>query len=203
MRGRQFLIPQAHSANPNVKDEVATWAKLKSPEDAVDYVQDRVKEGVDYIKLMHESGKIMGASFNMPSIEIQKAVISEAHKAGLIAVAHSLSLDDTIEILEAGVDGMTHTFSDQPPNQRVIDAYKKNGAHCNPTLATIGSLTTEGKQMQEKYAHDPRVTELLIGAGAADRLCMCISFAQKTGASVEHAYESVRQLKAAGIDIVV
>lgn len=158
---------------------------------------------MDYIKLMHESGSVLGLKLNMPSIETQKAIVAEAHKAGLLTVAHSLCLKDTIEILEAGVDGMTHTFSDEPPNQRLIDAYKLNNAHCNPTLATIGSLTAEGKQMQEKYAHDPRVTELLVGEDAAERLCMCMTFAQKAGASVEYAYESVRQLKAAGIDIVL
>jgi hypothetical protein len=32
--------------------EMATWPKLVSPEDGRKYVQNRLKENVDYIKLM-------------------------------------------------------------------------------------------------------------------------------------------------------
>ena len=172
-----------------------------TPEDGKKYVQDRLKENVDYIKLMHESGKVMGAEFNKPSLELQKAIIDEAHKAGLKVVAHSTCLEDTLEILEAGVDGMAHTFLDQPPNEELIAAYKKNNAHCNPTLAAMGSGTTEGQKTQEKFAHDPRVQHL-IGDVERQRLCMCMAFANHGGATSENAFETVRQLKRAGIDIV-
>jgi hypothetical protein len=192
----------AHSTNPNVHEEFALWPKLEKPEDARGYVEDRVKEGVDYIKLMHESGLLMGKQFNMPSIELQKAVIEQAHEKGLVTVAHALSRQDTIDILETGVDGLTHQFCDQPHNQRVIDAYKRNNAHLNPTLAALGSLTTEGKETQERFAHDPRIQHLL-PEDARHRVCACMSMCKVKGATVEHAYESVRQLKAAGIDILM
>lgn len=192
----------AHSTNPNIHEEFALWPKLEKPEDAKGYLEDRLKEGVDYIKLMHESGSLMNQQFNMPSIELQKAVIEQAHKHDLITVAHALTRKDTIEILEAGVDGLTHQFCDQPPTQRVIDAYKRNNAHLNPTLAALGSLTTEGKATQEKFAHDLRIQHLL-PEEARQRVCACMSMCKYEGASVEYAYESVRQLKAAGIDIVM
>ena len=160
-----------------------------------------MNEGVDYIKLMHESGTVMGAEFNKPSIELQKSVIDAAHKAGLKVVAHSTCLEDTVEILEAGVDGMTHTFLDQPPNDRLIAAYKKNNAHCNPTLGAMGSGTTEGQKTQEKFAHDPRVKHL-IAEPQREQMCMCMAFAKQAGATFENAFESVRQLKKAGIDIL-
>lgn len=75
----------AHSTNPNIKEEFALWPKLEKPEDAKGYVEDRVKEGVDYIKLMHESGLLMGQHFNMPSVDLQRAVIEHEIKAGLRA----------------------------------------------------------------------------------------------------------------------
>ena len=192
----------AHSTNPNVQEEFALWPKLEKPEDAKGYVEDRVKEGVDYIKLMHESVLLMGQQFNIPSIELQKAVIEQAHKNGLITVAHALSRQDTIDILDAGVDGLTHQFCDQPPSQQVIDAYKRNNAHLNPTLAALGSLTKEGKENQARFAHDPRIQHLL-PEEARHRVCACMSMCKVEGATVEYAYETVRQLKAAGIDIVM
>lgn len=153
-------------------------------------------------KLMHESGTVMGKKLPMPSMELQKAVIDEAHKHGLLTVAHATCLEDTIEILEAGVDGLAHTFVDQPPNERLIAAYKKDNAHLNPTLVTAGSLTTEGQAMQEKYAHDPRVQHLL-SEGAKQQMCLCMGFAALDGVTVENAYESVRQLKKEGITILI
>jgi len=194
------VVLAAHDT-PEVREEIAAWPKLTTPETGREYVRERVREGVDYIKLMHESGAFMGASFNKPSVELQKAVIDEAHKNGLVTVAHATCIADTVEILEAGVDGLTHMFIDQPADQRVIDAYKKNGAHCNPTLACMGSSTTEGQQLQEKFAHDPRVQRFL-GEAERERMCMCMGFAKENG-KVEHAYESVRRLKKAGVPIVM
>ena len=173
-----------------------------TPDDGRQYIQDRLAEGVDYIKLMHESGKIMGPEFNKPSIELQKAVIDEAHKNGLVCVAHATCKSDTLEILEAGVDGLTHCFVDEGPDDAVIAAYKKNNAHCNPTLSTMGSATTEGQKLQEKYAHDPRVINL-IGEKQREAMCLCMGFAKdKTGTTWENAFETVKQLKAAGITIL-
>ncbi|KAK5119632.1 hypothetical protein LTR85_007461 [Meristemomyces frigidus] len=200
--GWPMPVVLAHSTNPHVKEELATWPKLDTPESGRKYVQERVEEKVDYIKLMHESGTAMGQKFNKPSLELQRAVVEEAHKNGLIAVAHSTCLADTLEILSCGVDGMAHTFVDQPPTQELIDAYKKNGAHCNPTLACQGSCTAEGQKTQEKFAHDPRVKHLL-GEAERERMCMCMAFAKDTGGKVEYAFETVRQLKAAGVPILV
>lgn len=192
----------AHSTNPNIHEEFALWPKLEKPSDAAGYIQDRLKEGVDYIKLMHESGALMGADFNKPSLELQKAIIDEAHAHGLTTVAHALVKADTLAILSAGVDGLTHQFCDAPIDQSVIDAYKRNNAHLNPTLAALGSLTTEGKATQERFAHDPRVQHLL-PEEARHRVCACMEMCKVPGASVEFAYEAVRQLKAAGVDVLV
>lgn len=64
----------------------------------------------------------------------------------------------------------------------------------------MGSLTKEGHAEQEGYAHDPRVQQLL-GEAEKHRLCMCMGMANETSKAA-YAYDSVRQLKAAGIDIV-
>lgn len=195
-----FVVLASHDTS-DARKEIETWPKLDIAESGRQYVRDRVKEGVDYIKLMHESGQFIGTKLTKPSLDLQKAVIDEAHKHGLIVVAHSTCLNDTLEILNCGVDGLTHSICDQPPTQELIDAYKRNNAHCNPTLATMGSATTEGQAMQEKFAHDPRVQHLL-GQEERERMCMCMAFAKEHG-RVENAFESVRQLKRAGVPILV
>jgi imidazolonepropionase-like amidohydrolase len=177
------------------------YPKLTNAADARAFVRKNLADGADYIKLMHESGAAMGAQFVKPSLEIQEALIDEAHKQGVVAICHSLAMADHIEILNAGVDGMAHTFFDAEPSDELVAAYKKNGAWLNPTLAAVGSLTTEGKELAEKFAHDPRVGDDLLGVEERERMCQCLSFS-KPGSKVEYAYESVRVLKAAGIDII-
>jgi hypothetical protein len=180
--------------------EIAKWPRLRTQQDVEEYLATNISNGADYIKLMHESGSAMGASFTKPSLDLQKTIIDLAHKAGKVTIAHALAMNDHIEILSCGIDGLAHTFYDQPPTAKLIEAYKANNAFLNPTLAAIGSLTTEGKKLAEKYAHDPRADGRL-GEAERARMCKCMDF-KKEGSSVEHAYESVRQLKAAGIDIV-
>lgn len=154
----------------------------------------------DYIKLMHESGRMMGRKLEQPSVELQRIVVEESRAHGYLTVAHALSLQDTLDVLEAGIDGLTHTICDQPPAQDLVDAYKKNNAWLNPTLAAVGSLTTEGKDLQHQYAHDPRVAGLIDEAKIGN-LCACMAFAAEHG-KVDYASESVKALRKAGIKIL-
>ncbi|KAK4629106.1 hypothetical protein CLAFUW4_08324 [Fulvia fulva] len=200
--GWPMPIVLMHDPSPQTQAEVATWPKLKTPADAKQYISDRLAEGVDYIKLMHESGTVMGQTFNKPTLDLQKALIDEAHAHNLFVVAHATCLSDTLEILSLGVDGLTHTFIDQPPTPDLIAAYTKNNAHCNPTLAAMGSGTSEGLATQERFAHDPRVQHL-ISAEGREQMCHCMSFAKSSSSKCANAYETVRQLKATGVPILV
>lgn len=199
--GWPIPVITAHDKSAETLAEIATWPKLSNRENVVEYLEWSGREiQPDYIKLMHESGTCMGLQLSYPSVELQRTIIEESHKRGYLAVAHALCLKDTLEVLEAGVNGLTHTICDQPPTQELVDAYKKNNAWLNPTLATIGSLTSEGKELQERFAHDARVKGL-IGEKELGRLCSCMAMASETS-KVEYAYESVKMLRKAGIDIV-
>jgi imidazolonepropionase-like amidohydrolase len=200
--GWPIPVITAHDKSEETLAEIATWPKLSNRDNVIEYLEWAKREmQPDYIKLMHESGTPMGMQLKKPSVELQRTIVEEAKKRGCLTVAHALSLQDTLEVLEAGVNGLTHTMCDQPPTQELVNAYKRNNAWLNPTLAAIGSLTTEGKRLQERFAHDPRV-QGLISEEAVGKLCDCMGFAAKSGAKAEYAYESVRMLKKAGIDIV-
>ncbi|KAL5117082.1 hypothetical protein ACEQ8H_005041 [Pleosporales sp. CAS-2024a] len=191
----------AHDSSPETVAAIAKWPKLTDRESVVEYLEWTSKEmQPDYIKLMHESGRVMGQPMTQPTMELQRIIIDEARARGYLTVAHATSLQDTLQVLQAGVNGLTHTFCDQPPTQEMIHAYKKNNAWLNPTLAAMGSLTTEGKDLQHQFAHDPRVQGLMDQDKLAN-LCACMAFAADHG-KVEYAYESVKMLKAAGIDII-
>ncbi|KAF2439459.1 hypothetical protein P171DRAFT_422015 [Karstenula rhodostoma CBS 690.94] len=199
--GWPIPVITAHDKSEETAAEIAKWPKLSNRASVVEYLDwlDREVQP-DYIKLMHESGTSMGWPLAKPSVELQRIIVEEARKRGYLVVAHATSLQDTLEVLEAGVDGLTHTICDQPPTQELVDAYKKRNAWVNPTLATMGSLTGEGRELQDRFAHDPRV-EGLIGESQISNLCNCLGFAAQHG-KVEYAYESVRRLKEAGVDVL-
>lgn len=180
--------------------EIAKWPKLRTEADVITYLHKNIANGADYIKLMHESGSAMGATFIKPSLTLQKTIIRLSHAAGKITIAHALAMNDHIEILSCGIDGLAHAFYDQPPTSELITAYKQNNAFLSPTLAAIGSLTTEGRELAEKYANDPRAVGKL-GEAEKKRMCQCMDF-KKEGSRVEFAYEAVRQLRDAGVDII-
>lgn len=180
--------------------EIAKWPRLRTEEDVKIYLAENIANGADYIKLMHESGAAMGATFTKPPLSLQKSIIDLSHAAGKITLAHALAMNDHIEILSCGIDGLAHAFYDQPPTRELVEAYQRGGAFLNPTLAAIGSLTGEGRELAERYANDERVGAKL-GVVERERMCRCMDF-RKEGSTVEYAYEAVRQLKEAGIDIV-
>jgi imidazolonepropionase-like amidohydrolase len=199
--GWPIPVITAHDKRAETLAAIATWPRLTNRENVVEYFDWMAKEmQPDYIKLMHESGKTMGQSFSYPSVSLQRTIVEEAKARGYLTVAHATSLQDTMDVLEAGVNGLTHTFCDQMPSKELVDMYKKTGAWLNPTLTCIGSLTTEGKDLQHQYAHDARA-EGLISAEKMGNMCKCMAMAVEH-AKVEYAYESVRQLRAAGIRIL-
>lgn len=62
-------------------------------------------------------------------------------------------------------------------------------------------MTGQGQEDQEKYADDPRIQCLLPG-DVKKSLCACMAVARDK-CKLEYAYQSVRDLKAAGVDIIV
>ncbi|KAF2810869.1 uncharacterized protein BDZ99DRAFT_508303 [Mytilinidion resinicola] len=201
--GWPMPVVMAHDKSEETAAEIATWPKLASVAEAEAYVARNLSPagGADYIKLMHESGAALGQAFPKPSLDIQKAVIAATHAAGHVAVAHCLARADTLEVLSLGVNGLAHTFIDEPVSQAIVDAYKNTGAWCSPTLALLGSFTKEGAAVAERFANDERVKGKLTEKGHAT-LCRCMGFSRE-GATVENAYGTVRRLKAEGVPIIV
>lgn len=152
---------------------------------------------------MHEAGRALGieaGQIAQPTEAIQAAVVDAAHKRGLKVVAHALSLKDTLEVLRAGVDGLAHTFFDEPITPEVIDLYKRNKAWCNPTLVAAGSLTGESKDVYDRFSKDERVTSR-VSTADVELMHHCLHM-KSPGAKWEYAIDSVRQLRAAGVDII-
>ncbi|MFC4632586.1 amidohydrolase family protein [Dokdonia ponticola] len=93
---------------------------LEKPEDAKQWIADRVAAGVDHIKIIVEPWK------NTLSHETVKALIEEAHANDKVAVVHISKEEDAYQVLSNGADGLVHIWTDKAMPQERLDALVKN-----------------------------------------------------------------------------
>jgi imidazolonepropionase-like amidohydrolase len=139
---------------------------------------------------MQESGECLNFDeLDAPTGELQAAVIKSAHKHGLLTVAHATNLRETMLVLQAGVDGLAHQFFDKPHTEELFVI---------PTLTAVNSMI--GVESSTEFAKDPRAVKDL---SASTKACLCdhMSIALPY-CNTKYAYDCVRALKDAGIDIV-
>jgi imidazolonepropionase-like amidohydrolase len=98
---------------------------ISTPEEARKLVDEQAAKGVDFIKLwMDDERKTIPVKM---TYEISKAIIDQAHKHHLRAVAHIFYLADAKELIREGVDGFGHMVRDQPVDSELLDMMKAKG----------------------------------------------------------------------------
>ncbi len=98
---------------------------ISTPEEARKLVDEQAAKGVDFIKLwMDDERKTIPVKM---TYEVSKAIIDQAHKHHLRAVAHVFYLADAKELIREGVDGFGHMVRDQPVDQELLDMMKSHG----------------------------------------------------------------------------
>ena len=172
---------------------------ITAPGEAQAFVDARIDEGSDYIKIVYDDGKLTGLNFPTVSKETMAAVISSAHKRGKLAVVHISTLDEARDAIEAGADGLVHIFSDRAPDPEFPRMVAARRAFVIPTLTVTESVT--GVAGGATLATDSALANALSPTDAAD---LKKSFPARPGAksSYASAEEALRQLKAARIPIL-
>ncbi|MFG3100602.1 amidohydrolase family protein [Streptomyces sp. NPDC048182] len=126
-------------------------------------VAARVGEGVDYIKLVLEPDGAGG-----PDAATAKAVVEEAHAAGLRVVAHASHTGAVALALEAGVDVLTHAPLDAvlaPDLVRQLGG-RESGHVVVPTLTMMRGVARNLGNPAVDYAHARDTVTALHRAGA-------------------------------------
>ena len=139
---------------------------LSSPEQAQAFVDERIAEGSDYIKIVYDNGKAPGLNFPTLSRETLKAVIAAAHARKKLAVVHIGSLQDAREAVEAGADGLEHLFIDRPPEADFGQMVASHHAFVTPTLAVLESVS--GRGGGAALAGDPAIVPYLSPGSQAE-----------------------------------
>ena len=103
-------------------------------------VDEQAAKGVDFIKLWVDD-EFGDLPLRMPA-QISGAIIDQAHKHKLRAIAHVFYLENAKTLVSQGVDGFAHSVRDQPVDQALLDGMKRNGiAQMAATLSREASFT--------------------------------------------------------------
>ncbi len=191
--GTLVTAPGGHGTEYGLKIPTIT-----SPEEADSFVEARIGEGSDYIKIVYDDGRSYGRKIPTVSKATMAAVVAAAHKRGKLAVVHIHSLEEARDAIDAGADGLVHLFVDKidPEFGRFAALHK---AFIIPTLAVESSLT--GVAGGASLVEDPNLGPYLSNADAGS-LKRTFDFPSSTKMSYRVAEETVLQLKAARVPIL-
>ena len=120
-----------------------TIPTLTRPAEAAAFVDARLAEGSDYLKIVHDDGSAYGIRWPTLSRETMAALIAAAHARDKLAGVHIGSYEQARAALEAGADGLAHTFRDRVPPPGFGRTVATRGAFVIPTLAVMRSLFGE------------------------------------------------------------
>ncbi len=108
---------------------------INGPEEAQAFVDARIAEGADYIKIMYDDGSEF--NFNMPTIskDTLAAVVKAAHKRDKKTVVHIETSQFAHDAIAAGADGLAHTFISGSPDDEFYKFAADHKIFVIPTLA--------------------------------------------------------------------
>jgi imidazolonepropionase-like amidohydrolase len=170
---------------------------IGGPEEAQDFVDARIAEGSDYIKIIYDDGTNWGPRINTISWETMKAVVDAAHKRSKLAVAHAMTLREATDALKAGVNGLAHIFADEMPDKKFAKTVLDRGAFVIPTLVVFESLG--GAPSGTSLVKDNRLAPFL---SQAEESNLVRAFPQGSKNDFNIALKVVGMLKEVGVPLL-
>lgn len=196
LRSAGFLMtaPRGHGTEYGIPVPTVT-----SPAEAVAFVDARIAEGSDYIKIVYDDGASYGVSIPTISKSVLQAGIREARARGRLSLIHIGSMRGAEDAIDAGASGLAHIFADAPADADFVDRVRRMGAFVVPTLTVTESLT--GADGGASLTKDSRLAPYLT---PAERASLSQTFPPRAASPLrlEYALTSVRRLFEAGVPIL-
>ena len=188
--------PGGHGTEYGVEIPTITDAKK-----AQAWVDDRIAEGSDYIKLVYDDASEYGFPRGRPTLSKQtmKAIIDAAHARGKLAVVHIGSEWQAQDAINAGADGLAHLFVGSSCDKHFGELVAAHHAFVIPTMTVLRSICGPTASRRELIA-DPKLEPFLTRANIS-RLKETFPSASR-GLSCDGAAKAIKELKAAGVPIL-
>ena len=173
------------------------WPTATTAGEAAIFVEDRIGEGADYLKVIAEDGHVLGVSVPSVAREVLAATVEAGHARGKMVLAHAMTLAAAEQVVAAGVDGLIHVFFDKAHTPELLERIAKSGMFVVPTLSVLASITDQSAGGD--LACDPRVQAKLPPAWL-DNLSQTVHTMPKQNFAA--ALATVAALHRAGVDVL-
>ena len=121
-------------------------AEVESVSQAVERERRQIRDGADGVKIFAASFAVGGQILPMP-LEIAKAIVAEAHRAGKPVFVHPSNMEGIEIAVDSGVDVLAHTAPLSGPwSPSLINRMRNNSMALVPTLTLF---EVEGKKFGE------------------------------------------------------
>lgn len=177
-----------------------TIPTVSGPEDAQDFVDARIVDGSDFIKIIYDDGSVFDLGWATFDRETLEALVEAAHARGMLAVVHITSLADARTAIEAGADALAHLYFDDGHDPEFGRLVASHGAFVIPTLSVIESMS--GTSGAPTLMEDPYLSQYLKQADGAGLRLTFGSVPEIGRAGYEGAEKGLRQLRSSGVPIL-
>jgi imidazolonepropionase-like amidohydrolase len=194
--GTLATAPGGHGTEYGMEIPTITDAKK-----AQAWVDDRIAEGSDYIKLVYDDASEYGGRRNRPTLskQLMKAIIEAAHNRGKLAVVHIGSEWQADDAINAGADGLAHLFIGSSCDRNFGALVAAHHAFVIPTMTVLYSICGPSATRRHLIS-DPNLEPFLTPANT-ERLRETFPSANR-GLSCAGAAKAIKELKAAEVPIL-
>ncbi|MBW8771037.1 MAG: amidohydrolase family protein, partial [Gemmatimonadetes bacterium] len=175
-----------------------SFPTIDDPADAPAFVDARIAEGSDYIKIIYDDLSSLGRHQPMLDKRTLAALVDAAHARGKLVVVHILSEWQAKDAIEAGADGLAHLFTGATVSPDFARLAASHHVFVTPTLTTLyGGGCGEGNG--PRIASDSLLRPYI---RPAMRHQAAMTFPPAKGTSCEGTREALRQLVRAGVPVL-
>jgi imidazolonepropionase-like amidohydrolase len=177
-----------------------TIPTITSPDSAQAFVDARIAEGSDFIKVVLDDGHAYGLKYGTLDRATLAAVVDAAHRRGKLAVVHVGDAASARTAIEVGADGLVHLFTDTAADTAFARLVRTKRAFVIPTMTVLTSITGTGGGAP--LASDSSMARYLATASLQN---LQQGFPRRAGApalSVAVADTTIRRLRALGVLIL-
>ena len=150
--------PNGHGTEYGLK-----FPTLTGPQEAQAWVDDRIAEGSDYIKIIYENGGDTGHG-GRPSIDkaTLEALIVGSHARSKLAIVHIHSEQQAMDAIEAGADGLAHLFSHggDSVSPNFVPLVVRHHAFIIPTFTVLESVCNQSPG--QRILSDPKLSPFVL-----------------------------------------
>ena len=167
--------------------------------DAQKFIDDRIAEGSDFIKLVYDDGKSFKLTFKSLDASDLAALIAATQKRGKLAVVHVSTSSAARDAVLAGANGLVHSWGDDQADDALFAEIARRGVFVVPTLAVLGSVA--GRTESMSVAKHPTLGKYV---NPAERAGLSARFPESAHqkAALDNAKQVVRRLRASKVPLL-